>query len=278
MKHAQEHRIRSLLTTLLAHNYAGAPAAGRGAQAPFVTISRQAGAGGRTLASDLVKALNARDAKHDTPWHVWDHELVEKVSAEHQIPEEVIDTLEDTRHPWFSEFISGLSANGPHDDFKVYRRVAVTLRALALSGRGVIVGRGGVFITAGIPNGIHVRLVAPLEHRIQRTAERLQLTHQAAAARVREIDRNREAFYRRYWPSKTIAPETFTLTLNTAELSETQLVECLLPLLTGDAKAHAGGCNKCAAAADSGRDVTTPCRTRRNSERQEPATAAATAL
>jgi hypothetical protein len=52
---------------------------------PFVTISRQAGAGGRTLAKALAERLTEIDPS-DRPWAAWDGELVEKVAAEQRIP------------------------------------------------------------------------------------------------------------------------------------------------------------------------------------------------
>src|SRR4051794_11635016 len=82
---------------------------------PFVTISRQAGAGGRTLATRLAERLNALSGaggghKGDVAeWHAWDHELVEKVAKEHELPPALVETLEDTRHPWVKDFLFGLA-------------------------------------------------------------------------------------------------------------------------------------------------------------------------
>lgn len=200
---------------------------------PFVTISRQAGAGGRTLARRLVERLNALDA-NELPWSSWDRELVEKAATEHDIPESLIESLEETRHTWFREFMDGLSFSNRHpptDEFKVYRRVAVTIRALARLGRTVIVGRGGVFLTAGMPGGMHLRLVAPLEHRIAHMAKLMSISPGQAATQVRQIEHNRRAFYRRYWPGRKLLPEMFTLTINTAALADEEMVDCLVPLV-----------------------------------------------
>lgn len=198
---------------------------------PFVTISREAGAGGRTLARRLVEALNAADSE---AWHAWDYELVEKVSAEHHIPQDVVADLEDKSRPWFQQFLDSLTVTGAHqhvEELEVYRRVATTVRALAKGGRAVIVGRGGMLITADMPGGIHLRLVAPLEHRIKNMARRLEVPLHDAAKRVAETDRNREQFFRRFWPDKKLSPELFTLTINTADLTDRQIVECVLPLV-----------------------------------------------
>ena len=237
MKTTQAEHVRSVIAAL--HGVItpqcsedASPVGQRDAR--FITISRQAGAGGKTLGMELARELNQMSPRAK-PWTVWDHELVEKVSAEHNIPPELVEALEDARHPWFQEFVQSFSTDCPPSDFKVYRRVALTIRALANAGRAVLVGRGSVFITAGMPGGVHVRLVAPLDFRIQRMAERNRWTPEEAAVRVREIDRNREAFYRRYWPNQQMRAETFTVTLNTAELSDRQMVECLIPILVSQA-------------------------------------------
>src|SRR5687767_8409925 len=114
---------------------------------PFVTISRQTGAGGASLGEALVQRLNERDrrdiAAGGRPWTLWDHELVDKVAADHNLPASVVESLEETRPTWFGQFLSSLPSTGAagvsHNEFTVYRRVAITVRALAESGRVVIV-------------------------------------------------------------------------------------------------------------------------------------------
>ena len=211
---------------------------------PFITISRQAGADGSLLAQQLVEALNRHDP-HDKPWSAWDQELIEKVAWEHNIPRECIAALEDKRRPWFLDFVNWLSSQhgGAVDEFTVYARVAETIRALALAGHAVIVGRGGVYLTAGMDGGIHVRLVAPVEHRLKNVAHRLGVSLDEASKRVAEIDHNRAVFYKRYWPKKQLTPDIFTVTLNTAALTDDQMIRCLLPLNSGvSTKACKDGC------------------------------------
>ena len=213
---------------------------------PFVTISRQAGAGGRTLARALVDRFNKTDPGVN-PWAAWDRELVEKVAAEQHIPESLVETLEHPR-PWMEQFLAALSPRENPDDldeFQVYRCVAVTIRGLARAGRAVIVGRGGVYATSDLPGGIHVRLVAPLEKRITHMARQSNLSPERAAVEVRRLDHDREAFHHRYWRGKALLPEVFTITLNTAAMSEEQMVDCVLPLIpvgkrTGPEKPAAG--------------------------------------
>lgn len=213
---------------------------------PFITISRQAGAGGNLLAQQLVETLNRHDPQ-GKPWSAWDQELIEKVAFEHNIPRECIAALEDDRRPWFLEFVNGLISQqaGAGDESIVYARVAETVRALALTGRAVIVGRGGVYLTAGMDGGVHVRLVAPLAHRVENLATQLNISLDEAVKRVAQIDHNRAVFYKKYWPKKQLTPDIFTVTLNTAALTDDQMIKCLLPLVHGTStKTCKDGC-KC---------------------------------
>lgn len=194
---------------------------------PFVTISREAGAGGWSLAERLAEHLNVVDPG-EQPWTAWDRELVEKVAADHHISAAMIESMEDRGHTWFEEFLGGLKVVGHEpSEFEVYFRTATTIRALAEMGRTIIVGCGGRFITAAMPGGLHVRLIAPLEYRISCMARHLNISREAAAAKVRDVDHNRAAFYRRYWPGRPLVPEAFAMTLNTAAIDEARLVMCV---------------------------------------------------
>ena len=201
---------------------------------PFITISRQAGAGGRSFAERLVRRLNDVHAGF-LPWMVWDNELVHKVAEENHLPENVVASMEERRPSWLHEALAGLTFQDDPanpDEFKVYRRVAVAIRALAQMGRVVIVGRGGAFVTRDLPGGIHLRLVAPLKDRVRRYGRRFNLCAEEAADHVRRIDAARDSFYRRYWPGKTLAGEAFTATFNTAAVPEDRLVEAVVELIT----------------------------------------------
>ena len=203
----------------------------------FVTISREAGAGGGTLGQRLAERLNRFDST-DPPWACFDRELVEKVASDHQMSAALIDALEEQDHSWLSDFFSGLSLGGPasdHSEAKVYERVAKTIRAIAGVGRVIIVGRGGVFITRNMPGGLHLRLVAPLFYRVENMARLLGCSEREAEQEIHRRDRNREAFYRRYFSEWRLTPDVFTMTLNTAPIDEERMIDAILPLIVARA-------------------------------------------
>jgi cytidylate kinase len=227
---SKEERLDHFLTWLRAAQYPHPPHTA----APFITISQQAGAGGETLARHLADRLNIED-KGDTPWSVWDRELVERIVAEEHIPESVLDQFETIRKGnWLADLFSGFSSRedpDTHNTAEIYRKIARVIRAIATKGRAVLVGRGGMYVTTDLPGGIHVRLVAPLNDRIRSYAAQTKLDWKKASDEVQQIEQRRLAFYHQFFPDKPLQPDNFTITLNTAAATIEQQVACILPLV-----------------------------------------------
>jgi cytidylate kinase len=202
-----------------------------GAIRSSVTVSRQPGAGGNTLSHRLAARLNQ---ENEQDWSAWDRELIDKVAAEHNLSKELIEMIPTRRHNWLDDMLQGLfSSQTPPEiaEVRAYKKVMLTIRALASAGHAILVGYGGQFITQGMPGAIHLRLVAPIAHRLRHTVEREQITLKEAAERIHEIDQHRTAFYHRYWPHHSRESESFTMTLNVAELSVDEMIECVVPVI-----------------------------------------------
>ena len=200
---------------------------------PFITISREPYAGAWSLAQQLVEALNTSDPG-PRPWTCWDRELVEKVAADHNLSKELIEAIENERHSWLTDFLASLSyTDGPEvaDESRVYQRVASTIRKLAATGRVVIVGRGGVFITRHMPAGIHIRLVAPFDHRVANMIRQLNLDPHDAHHRLHKLERNHHAFFKRHWPNESLHPITFAATINTALVDTPAMIQFVQALV-----------------------------------------------
>ena len=251
MKIANPHDVMRTLSALRAgleqqtHEAPNRPSA----RLPFITISRQAGAGGRSIAQALVARLNAVNPG-DLPWTVWDGELVERVAAEHHVPVSKIEALEDQRPNWLETALSGLTLGAAaerSDHLHVYHSVAATIRSLAEVGRVVIVGRGAVRVTHDIPGATHLRLIAPLSSRVAETATSRNISKQAATEWVAAVDRSRDAFYKRYWPDHPLGLEEFSAVYNTAAVAHEQIVESIVALVgikPGLTVAHAKEVNR----------------------------------
>jgi cytidylate kinase len=222
--------MNAVLSTLRAgeEEEHGQPKKPKPAPAAFVTISRQPGISTEAFAAQLAKRLSTPA----DPWKVWERELVEKVAADNHMASEVVGALGRTGRNWFEDFVRGLSISaGPPEELAVYRHVAATIRALAQAGRAVVIGRGAVHITADMPGGVHVRVVAPWGYRVWRLAEELHVSRDEAAKEIERLEHERDLFYRRYWQHHAPTPEAFSITLNAVAGDAEHLAECVLPLV-----------------------------------------------
>lgn len=195
---------------------------------PFVTISRQIGIGLSSLPQSVARAVTAQSTQ--SQWSAWDREVIAKVAAEYHLPVQTIDRVEQSGYSWLDMFVSGLG--GMPDDFAIVHRVRDTVRDLAAQGHIVLVGHGAVFMTNDMPGGIHIRLVAPLRHRVENFARCLHISIPEAAERLKEAQRSWTAYLRNYWPTQSLAPESFAATFNTVALDEDRLLRCIVSVVT----------------------------------------------
>ena len=184
---------------------------------PFVTITRQAWAGGLRLAEQLVQRFNATDL--DPTWECYDREIIEQVATDHDLPDEVIEQMLERPRSWLEDIASGLRYDQAHPtDEVVYAKVVATIRALAERGHAVFIGRGAAYCTQDLATGVHIRLTAPLADRVERAAAERGLSPARAERLVRQTDDQRLAFIKRFWPSAQATDDLFALTLNTSRI------------------------------------------------------------
>ena len=83
----------------------------------------------------------------------------------------------------------------------------------------ILIGRGATVVTARLPNVFHVRLVAPLEQRINHRQQILNLSLGQAMAQVSAEDKGRARYLRTYFGKNIDDPLLYHLVLNTGGLS-----------------------------------------------------------
>jgi len=202
---------------------------------PFITIARQAGAGGTTLARALCERLNAGE-RADPAWQMYDRELAEQIARDANVSEALVESLEDETRNWITELAQGLAFKSPSEE-QLFRKLATLARALAARGHVILVGRGGVQVAGDMPGGVHLYLVAPLEQRVRNFAALNDLGPDDAGKRVRELDANRAEFHRRLAGKRELSFEQFDMVLNTARVHTDVQLELVESLLSARVKA-----------------------------------------
>jgi len=131
-----------------------------------VTISRQAGCGALVVAEKLAHYLQAQAAGEACPWTVFDRNLIDKVLVDHGLPACLAKFLPEDRASELEDLMADVL--GVHPPAKtVVQQTAETMLRLAQAGNVILIGRGANIVTASLPHVLHVRLVAPLEKRIE---------------------------------------------------------------------------------------------------------------
>jgi cytidylate kinase len=196
-----------------------------------ITISREVGAGGRTIAELLGQQLTAVEKQPSaSPWIVFDATLAKRVLEDHNLPPHLERFMtEDARLlpvEAIVEEVLGLHPSG----WTMVQHTTQTILRLADLGHTILVGRGANVITARLPNVFHVRLVAPLATRIRHAALFYHLSEPEAAKLVRDQDNARRRYVRRYFNCEIDDPSLYDVTLNTGRLGFARTAEAIAQL------------------------------------------------
>ena len=196
----------------------------------FVTISREYGCAGFRIGDTLATALNSRleDTEPQTPWTVYDRKLVDIICEDHKLNRTLVETLDKQRKHIFSDWITGMFTGEP-SSIKVFKKCAATIFSLASHGRVILVGRASSLITEKLAGGLHVRIVAPLEWRVEQVAVFEKIDSPAKARRhVEKMDTEREKFARDFLGRSVSEPDIYHMLLNQKILGIENIVELML--------------------------------------------------
>jgi len=191
---------------------------------PFVTISRQTGAYGLTIARDLCEYLQKNEKRPNCFWAGFDRELIAKVVEEHNLPEKVLPYLSETTISEIQDIMEELFDVHP-SQYTLVHKTGETILHLAQLGYAVIVGMASNIITAKLPGGVHVRLIGPLETRVKRVQEYYQMDEKKAAEFVLVEDQNRKNYVKKYFDKDVDDPSLYDMVINTGELKPQEIVQ-----------------------------------------------------
>ena len=188
---------------------------------PYLLISREKGAGGNTVARLVGKRLG---------WQVFNNEIVDEITKKAHVRRQLIESLDERDRATIQDIIGQLL--NPQEigtsDYLVYLKQI--LLTLGHHGDVIIVGRGARYILPG-QFGLSVRMVAPVEARIRRIADKARLSLEAARVEVERIDRERVKLVRRYFGRDVTDPLSHDLIINTAALSVEAAAEIVITAL-----------------------------------------------
>ena len=101
----------------------------------------------------------------------------------------------------------------------IVRQTTETMLRLAELGNVILIGRAANIVTSKLSNVFHVRLVAPLEERIEHAREFYEMTKVAARRFCVSQDLGRKRYLKKYFDADVDDPLLYHLTINTGLVS-----------------------------------------------------------
>lgn len=207
---------------------------------PFViTISREVGSGGGSVARKLAEKLNVNYVNK---------QLMQALEERFHLTPEGIEHLKSTKKNWFKDLFEQV-ASSPKATIKVggytYSREfveAVTvkdiydaeveiLNAIADEGSCVIAGRSAFFVLKDRPNKVDIFITASKERRIKRIMEKQGLSRENAIHTIETIDEGRDNYVKRFTNLSRYDMRNYDLLLDMDFLTEDEAVDKILEFI-----------------------------------------------
>lgn len=199
-----------------------------------ITISRQFGSHGDTVAQRLCSQLGYR---------YFDKGLMTGLAMQAGITADRVVDLSDDQYRarslverLFGNFpapmadpstwVAGAEATAQEQLLVI--QLKNLIRAAYQQGNVVVVGRGGQVVLRGLPDVLHVRIIAPLELRIQRHAELAGLTLAEAREWVLQKDRISADFVKRFYNADSSDPALYDLVINTEKITPAAAADLII--------------------------------------------------
>lgn len=156
-----------------------------------ITISRQFGSLGRTIAQKMSEELQIE---------FYDRDIVEETAKRMGLPVSVVSAKEENPNTAFfkRQYPLGMGVGSMQDEiFSVQENI---IRDLAKKESCIIVGRCADSLLLDFENRLNIYVYAPVEARLKNCTEILKMDEKTARKMIREVDRSRELYHRRYCP------------------------------------------------------------------------------
>ncbi len=202
-----------------------------------VTISRQTGSGGHTVAEALAECLQTPGKADSHPWTVFDRNLVEKVLEDYHLPARMARFMPEDRVSEIDDALEDICGLHPPSSTLV-DKTAETILRLADLGNVIIIGRGANIVTAKLNDVFHVRLVGSVENRAEYLQKIRRVSRKSALEFIRLEDRGRRRYLKKYFHKDIDDPLLYHLVINTdlighnlaaRMIAATMLSSCLGP-------------------------------------------------
>ena len=189
----------------------------RAGQPVVITIARDYGAEGHEIGKMLSVELGIP---------LYDNELLVRSATRSG---EALDKVAEYDERMAAEFMAFLPdrADARTVSDKLFKSMAQVIVDLAATRSCIIEGRLSDYLLRHNPNHIAVLVTAPFDERVEIVRAKRGLDRRAGAKLVREMQRGREAFYKRYSAGKWKMTDGKDLVVNRAKLGREGCVDVI---------------------------------------------------
>lgn len=186
-----------------------------------ITISRQYASGGDEVAALVRDRLGYRYFDKSMLRHLSGQPLVPFNAQDAAADPHKARTLAESLFSHYPESVGDSPTrhrtvepdSGEHISLELTQSL---IRAAYEEGNVVVVGRGGQMVLGGKPRALHVRIVAPLQQRIERVAKAEGLSTSAARDLVARRDKASAEYLDRFYGVEAGDPQLYDLVINLA--------------------------------------------------------------
>ncbi len=196
----------------------------------IITIGRQFGSGGRELGEKLAKILD---------YKFYDEELVEMAAKNSNMHSSILHQADEkASKSLLYSIVTGMDSRffNPYYELPINDKLFIEqsniIKDLAEKDNCVIVGRCADYIleAAKIPS-IDLFIYASTEHKIQRIAEKYELSPDKAKERIKKTEKGRRTYYNYYSNKEWGKISNYDLCINTSDISVDDAVEVALTFI-----------------------------------------------
>jgi cytidylate kinase len=202
-----------------------------------ITISRQFGAGGKTIGRRVADTLG---------YYYADEDIIDRAVVEASISPGGKKILETEPSDKVKRFISKLNPFGTSlmelplsdkeryiDGFKYFELLNLIIPKIAKDGNAVIVGRGGQYILHNFENTYHILLIAKQEDKIKFMEDNYRVSSTRAVQMIKRMNKRRANLYSFFGKKDYDDPKLYGIILNMSLLSIDKAEKLIYKLING---------------------------------------------
>ena len=176
---------------------------------PVITISREPGSGGRSIAEKLSEKFGLS---------LFHQEVVHEMAENAQVSTRLLAFLDEKAQNVLDEWIASLVDAQHLWPDRYLRHLMKIIGTIGKHGKAVIVGRGANFVLAP-EKCFRLRVVAPMEVRVKNVSQAFDVSTEDARRRVIRTESDRKAFIRKYFNANIADPMNYDMIINTGTVS-----------------------------------------------------------